>query len=337
MDPQTGNARLDEGLPVLGYKIVYLDANDGEVVLVENTGSTETQYTDPSVLAAGTTRTYRVYTITLGGVGTEYDEASATSDSAMVPSAPRNLEVGLVTDSEINLMWDAPANNGGAAIDGWIVEKAYGGSFLDEERTNTDAFTDAQTWWDGLDCAGRVMAVMDSGTADGTNAFCEMYADLDDASEAEVERVFARRYFIIDDPAHMTYRLYNLPPETERMFRVAATNAAGLGMWTEGITATTLVFPPVRTAPSGLDVTVSGTTVSFDWTDGASADEHTVGLIDLSDYSVPHTDTVANGVEMHEYTNVTPGRYLVAVLASPWTYASGYHVVEIIEESDFGN
>ena len=69
--------------------------------------------------------------------------------------------------------------------------------------------------------------------------------------------------------------------------------------------------------------------VSFTWTDGVMADDHTVGLVDLSDYSVPHTDMVMNGVETREYTNVAPGRYMVAVLASPWM--AMYYDIEIIE------
>ena len=76
-------------------------------------------------------------------------------------------------------------------------------------------------------------------------------------------------------------------------------------------------------------VTVDGTTVSFTWTDGSGTTGHTVGLVNLSDYSVPHEDTVANGVQMHEYTNVAPGRYMVAVLGTPWM--SKYYDIEFIE------
>ena len=129
---------------------------------------------------------------------------------------------------------------------------------------------------------------------------------------------------------------YTDPDEPEademRTYRVRAENDAGEGPWT-------MVYHPrdpaadhshVRTNPSNLMVTVDGTTVSFTWTDGVMAAEgHTVGLVDLSDYSVPHSDVVANGVEMHEYTNVAPGRYMVAVLASPWM--AMYYDIEIIE------
>ena len=78
MDELTGDAALDEGLPLLGYKITYVDG-ENEVVLEENTMSMDTQYMDPNTLAGETTRTYRVRSITLGGVGEMYAEAMATT------------------------------------------------------------------------------------------------------------------------------------------------------------------------------------------------------------------------------------------------------------------
>ena len=79
VDPLTGAAILDDALPIVGYKIVYLDA-DGktEIVLEPDTGSTDTVYTHDMLLAEDAKRTYRVYSINLDGVGVEYAEASVT-------------------------------------------------------------------------------------------------------------------------------------------------------------------------------------------------------------------------------------------------------------------
>ena len=91
VDPLTGVARLDEGLPVLGYQISYVGDDGSEMILVANTMSMDTQWTESGLLA-GTTRTYRVRSVTLGGVGTAYAEASAMTDPADPPGMPTERE-----------------------------------------------------------------------------------------------------------------------------------------------------------------------------------------------------------------------------------------------------
>ena len=243
--------------------------------------------------------------------------AWATTVDADPPGAP-TVTLGTVTDTEINLSWTRPASDGGAAITGWIVEKAYGGSFLDAERTNDDAFTDAKTWWNGLGCPEMVMAVMDSGTADMDNPFCAMYADLGDTEEAEVERVFAVRYFVIDDAAANSYRNYDLLPETERMYRLAAVNGAGIGMWSNAITATTLAVDTTTLGePSMVAATSSGGTITINWTPGANAASQVivvVNTVDDTDFCL-HVDT-SGVLSEHECPNLTAGQiYVVLVIA----------------------
>ena len=80
VDPLIGEAILDEGLPVLGYQISYVGDDGNEVILVEDTESQDTIYTNMG-LAPETTRTYRVRSQTLGGVGTAYTEATAMTEA----------------------------------------------------------------------------------------------------------------------------------------------------------------------------------------------------------------------------------------------------------------
>ena len=269
-------------------------------------------------LSPSTERHYRVYAKNARGLSDQVSNvAEATTLDADPPGAP-TVTLGTVTDTEINLSWTRPASDGGSAITGWIVEKAYGGSFLDAERTNDDAFTDAETWWDGLGCPEMVMAVMDSGTADMDNPFCAMYADLGDTEEAEVERVFAVRYFVIDDAAANSYRHYNLLPETERMYRLAAVNGAGIGMWSNAITATTLAVDTTTLGePSMVAATSSGGTITINWTPGANAASQVivvVNTVDDTDFCL-HVDT-SGVLSEHECPNLTAGQiYVVLVIA----------------------
>ena len=84
VDPLIGEAILDEGLPVLGYQISYVGDDGNEVILEEDTESQNTIYTNRG-LAPETTRTYRVRSQTLGGVGTAYTEATAMTEAARPP------------------------------------------------------------------------------------------------------------------------------------------------------------------------------------------------------------------------------------------------------------
>ena len=78
LDPLTGEEVYDEGLPVLGYQISYVNADDSETIVVSNTMSKDTQWMETG-LGGMTTRTYRVRSITLGGVGIKYADATATT------------------------------------------------------------------------------------------------------------------------------------------------------------------------------------------------------------------------------------------------------------------
>ena len=126
--------------PTSGYRIdISDDAGTTWSMLEADTDSTDTVYTD-SGLSAGMTRHYRVYAINSVGTSpgfTGYDDgidltndndAMATTDDATVPSMPMNVRAAATSDAEITVSWGAPANDGGAAITGYMVERGVMGA-----------------------------------------------------------------------------------------------------------------------------------------------------------------------------------------------------------------
>ena len=106
-----------------------------------------------------------------------------------------------------------------------------------------------------------------------------------------------------------------LMPATEYTIRVRAINAAGAGAWSTSETATTEVAAATElTAPGITMVTVSGSTVTIEWTDGANADSHAVGLVNKDDYSVVAEDNAPTG-NSAAFDNVPDGTYFAIVAA----------------------
>ena len=80
------------------------------------------------------------------------------------------------------------------------------------------------------------------------------------------------------------------------------------------------VQPPELTAPSNVMATVDDSdpgaiSVTVTWTDGANADGHEVGLVDLSNYSV-RDHRVTDGAMSHTFTSVASGRYMAIVVST---------------------
>src|SRR5438128_6223397 len=115
------------GSPITGYKIER--STDGGITwtaLVANTGSAMTTYSD-TALTPTTTFTYRVSAI--NAVGTSPPSSTASARTLVAPSTPIGLAATTASSSQINLSWTAPADNGGSAITGYMIERsADGGS-----------------------------------------------------------------------------------------------------------------------------------------------------------------------------------------------------------------
>ena len=113
----------DGGKAITGYRIDY-QPQRGWPTLVDNTGTTATEYTHEG-LAPSTTHTYLVRARNGSGprdVGAFSNQVTATTDAATAPGAPSSVTATADGPTTINLSWAAPADDGGAAITGYRVE-----------------------------------------------------------------------------------------------------------------------------------------------------------------------------------------------------------------------
>ena len=126
----------DGGAQVTGYRVQVSD-NGGATWqdLVANTRSTRTTYSH-SGLEPASTRHYRVSAINRIGVGRASSVASATTD-ATVPDAPSGLVATATAPTRIDLIWVAPAYDGGAAISGYRIEVSETGATWTDLQPNT--------------------------------------------------------------------------------------------------------------------------------------------------------------------------------------------------------
>ena len=124
----------DGGAAITGYRIeVSTDGNPWSDLRAD-TGSTNTSYSHAG-LTAGDTRNYRVSAINSVGTGPASNVDSATTFT--VPGAPTGLTASVIGETQIDLSWDAPANNGGADITGYRIEASADGNPWSNLEANT--------------------------------------------------------------------------------------------------------------------------------------------------------------------------------------------------------
>ena len=125
------------GAAVLGYR-VEASSDGGRTwrIIRSNTGTTVGYYSHRNLQPA-TTWHYRVYAINAAGLGAVSNVAQATTE-ATLPGAPRSLTADADGTSEIDLSWQRPSSDGGAAVTGYRVEvSANGGASWQTLVANT--------------------------------------------------------------------------------------------------------------------------------------------------------------------------------------------------------
>ena len=318
-----------------------------------------TSYTDPDEPEVDEMRTYRVRASNAAGDG-PWSMVYYPREPGMhghEASAPRGFTAMKDTDSpasQINLSWMAPANNGGGALTGYIIERAYGdvmflnpmmmdGKYTIVAHPNFP-FSNHMEWWETLDCAGMLKAVgsdadptMDS--ADKT-MYCGHYADTGPTAEMtfppektimagstvdmEIEKYFDKRYQVITDPAMMSSMDMGLMENTEYSYRVRATNAQKAGAWSTTEMAMTDAAVMELTAPTmveamAVDADDDGDPNEFDikvtWTNGQGALSHMVLLFETANYDLAAPVATRQDNGDTTFSNVDPGTYIAVVVA----------------------
>lgn len=119
------DAPLDDGgLPITSYFVEYHDMRRSQYVRSERLSANTLDY-ELTRLTKGSKYTVRVLAENKLGQSepTEILEPFIAKNPFDVPSAPRELKVSGVTKSSCQLQWLPPSNDGGAPIQGYIIER----------------------------------------------------------------------------------------------------------------------------------------------------------------------------------------------------------------------
>ena len=315
--------------PHTGY-VVERSVNGGDwVKLDRDKTNLDTHHHDKDEPAANELRAYRVVALTGDNMGAWADTAYVGHNAL---AAPMDLSAMEASETKINLSWTAP-NQGSGRVAYYQLERAYGDvMFLDAERTDNGALTDAESWWNGLDCAGMVEAVNDDGEAVSSNPFCKMYDGLADADETTVDEYFAKRYAIIEAPA-TAYMDTGLMTGTEYSYRLRSVHQVdgndpdmheSLSDWSMTVMATPAAVSTALTAPTMVMAESNAVgELALTWEGGANADSFLLIAVNMADTSDYKTAIVTDGgAQMGTVAGLTSGvNYLGIVVALQGTGA----------------
>ena len=117
----------DGGSPVTGYRIDVKVGDGNYVVLEQKTGTSRTySHTDR---ITDTKYSYKVYAINSVGTSGPSNEASATPSTTITPpttkekpGAPTSFKANVFTQTQINLSWSPPTDDGDDPITGYKIE-----------------------------------------------------------------------------------------------------------------------------------------------------------------------------------------------------------------------
>ena len=290
-----------------GYRIEVSASGNSWTDLREDTHSTTTTFRQ-SGLPPASTRHYRVSAISAAGAGSPSSVATATT-AAAVPGAPTGLVATAVGQTQIDLAWAAPADNGGSSITGYRIEVSENGNGDWSDLADQTGATSTTYSHTGLSSANtryyRVSATNAVGAGPASNiagttteaASSEAPRDLH-ASAVSPERIdlswtapadnggtsiTGYRIRVAESADHAwsvltentgsaatTYSHTGLDPGSTWHYRVAAINGAGPGP--ESNTAAASTPARVPGAPTELSTRARGTSwIEISWQAPAAA------------------------------------------------------------------
>ena len=291
----------DGGSSITGYRIERAVTRSGPwIIHVASTGSATTSYLHTG-LAPNTTRFYRVRALNAEGHGDPSNVAEGKTNAGR-PGQPRNLSARAAGPNSITLDWDAPTSNGGERITGytirervpngtWItIQSNTGSTATSFERTGLQPATAYQYQVAAINRVGAGQWSFETSTstyAQAPGAPVGLTARAVGTSRIDLSWSAPRNtggaailgYRIeASDDERRTWRIIrrntnskgttfsdvNLQPATTRYYRVAATNTAGTGAYSNFTSATTEATVPG--APRSLDAEADGTSrIELSW------------------------------------------------------------------------
>ena len=306
----------DGGSPITGYRIEISDDGRSWVDLEIDTEDTDTDYSHTG-LDPGETVFYRVSARNSAGPGSPSRLATATTLD--VPGQPTDLTAAANGQTQIDLQWTRPRNDGGSPIEGYQIDVSENAGSTWSVLVENSRSTSTRYSHTGLSAGQtryyRVRAISEWGagaysvpanaTTDASepgppqnlvadaNGQKRIDLDWDSPDDDGGSAVTGYRIEISDDGGTTwdglvdntgrnttRYAHTTLNPGTTRHYRVAAINSVGPGEYSNVDSATTA--PDVPGAPAGLGAVANGTSqIDLSWT--APTDD---GGADITGYRV---------------------------------------------------
>ncbi len=131
------------GTQIMSYNILKNLCSESSVIII-HTHNTTTTYSDTG-LSANTCYKYNVEAVNAIGPGpSAINNATAVTNGTLqihTSGAPIGLSVAIFSNTSLKLTWHKPANNGGAPITGYLIQR-NGTTYVSNTFTNQTIFTD---------------------------------------------------------------------------------------------------------------------------------------------------------------------------------------------------